>query len=123
MPSIDLLPRLLVHTVLGDYTIDPWSTGHFDLSRYGVVGYDFQTDPATNQFTVILHHQAGDIVLQPFAPGPPTDLSGYGITSYEVVFGVPPVTNPLAGNLTGFLVLGLIGAAAWMWAMYRPRRS
>jgi hypothetical protein len=114
---IDLKPRLLVHTPLGDFAVDPWASGKFDLSAYGVTDYTFQTDPASGQFTVTLYHNLyGPIVMQPFAPGPPTDLSMYGITGYEVVFGVPQIASSLTTNVSTWVILA--GAAllgVWWW--------
>jgi len=116
--AIDLKPRLLVHTYLGDFTVDPWAGSKFDLSGYGITDYAFQTDPVSGQFTVTLYHSLyGPLALQPFAPGPPTDLSMYGITGYEVVFGMPQITQPLvqtAGGLGMVLIVGLLGF--WWWS-------
>lgn len=113
MPSFDLLPRLRITTVGGTFTIDPWATGRFDLSSYGIDGYSFSTDAASGQFSVVLHHRAyGPIELQPFAPGPPVDLSMYGITGYEVVWGPQPGVEDTLGTNTmmwGAIAVALVG--------------
>lgn len=114
--ALDLKPRLLVHTILGDFAVDPWSGQRLDLSAYGFTGYDVSYDDATSHLVVVLHHRlAGDITLDPFASGPAPDLTAYGITGYEIVFGVPQIApgQALLGNIGAWLGLGAMIGLAW----------
>lgn len=112
---IDLKPRLLVHTVGGDFSVDPWSGNKIDLSPYGIMGYDFTF--TSEGFVIRLFTITGQVVdVNPFASGPPRDLSAYGITGYEVVFGVPTITNSLGGNVMGFAFIALIAGVAWYYS-------
>lgn len=38
--ALDLKPRVLVHSLAGDFVLDPWAGGQADLSRYGITGYE-----------------------------------------------------------------------------------
>ena len=121
--ALDLLPRLLVHHVLGDFVVDPWTTGRFDLTRYGVTGYRTDLNPATGWPVFIIEHRLGAITVDPLAGGAAPDLTPYGIASYEVIWGPPPADLPdlptaLAGAGTGLLGLGIVAAAVW-WGRRR----
>lgn len=107
---LDLLPRLLIHSVLGDFLVDPWATGSFDLSRYGITGYD--VDLSAGQPIIILHHALGDIRINPLDPTP-MDLTPYGITGYEVVLGPQAGVPDLADTAGSLLGVGLVALAVW----------
>ena len=110
---LDLLPRLLVHHILGDFGVDPWTDQGFDLSRYGVTGVDL--DLASGRPVIVLRHALGDIAIDPFAAAP-VDLTPYGITGYDVVWGpLPAGTADLADRASSLLGVGLVVLAAW-WA-------
>jgi hypothetical protein len=110
--ALDLLPRLKVHSVLGDFLVDPWATGSFDLSRYGITGAD--VDLSTGSPEILLHHALGDVRINPLDPAP-ADLTAYGITGYEVVWGVPAGVPDLSDKAGMLLGVGLVALAVW-WA-------
>ena len=115
--SLDLKHRLLVTTPRGQYVVDPWVGGQLDLSAYGIQSYAVEFDEATGHFVVRVQHRLGSFVLDPFAGGAKPDLTAYGITDYEVVFGIPALApgSSLTGNVQAWLGLGaLLGAAWWM---------
>lgn len=111
--SLDLRPRLLVHHVLGDFVVDPWTAQGFDLSRYGVTGYEVHLADDGLRPTITVHHRLGDFVLDPLGTGTPADLSAYGITSWEVVWGQPaiPAGQGLGEAFSGIGLLLLAGVA------------
>lgn len=109
---LDLLPRLLVHHTLGDFVVDPWTDEGFDLSRYGVTGYNVDLSQGRPRFTI--RHVLGDLVLDPLGDAPAPDLTPYGITGYEVVFGPPPAGAPDLADRAGTLLgVGVVALAAW----------
>jgi len=64
---------------------------------------------------LVVHHVLGDFVIDPFADGRP-DLSQYGITGYDVIFGPPAegTIQPVTATIGSALMLGGL-AALLVW--------